>query len=392
MQVLITSPIPSHPQNHGNRARVFSLCRTLQQRGYQIHFVYGGIEGLTEAQETAMRAAWEHVYIVPHAPGPRKQSHRKHHLIDDWYVPAVTDITNRILAIWKIDYCVANYVWFSQWFENVPAGIPKYLDTHDMFANRHKSLKKAGIHGNWYSTTPKEEAKAFNRADVVLAIQDSEAVHFQKATTRRVETLGHYLPQNFLTIKKPAASGKLKVGYLASGNPINQHSLHYFIRALKNHPALLDSCSFYLAGAICASDTAEGSPFEKLGFIESPKAFYRDMDVILNPNLGGTGLKIKSVEALSFGKPLVATKDAMVGINTYEAMHQCTDMNGLCESLAKLAQSPKCVLQLADTSQQTYERYCRAQLASLDLLFPRHNAQKTNDADHKADVVLTRED
>jgi len=392
MQVLVTSPIPSHPQNHGNRARVFSLCRTLQKRGYKIHFVYGGIEGLTEQQETAMRAAWDHVYIVPHAPGPRKQSHRKHHLIDDWYVPAVTDITNRILAIWKIDYCLANYVWFSQWLEQVPPGIPKYLDTHDMFANRHKSLKKDGILGNWYSTTPKEEAKAFNRADIVLAIQDNEASHFQKATTRRVETMGHYLAPNFLPVRTPEAGKKLKVGYLASGNPINQHSLHYFVRALNNRAALRDSCSFYLAGAICTSDTSEGSPFTKLGFVESPEAFYRDMDVILNPNMGGTGLKIKSVEALSFGKPLVATKDAMIGIDTYEAMHQCLDMLCLCDSLEQLAQSSESVLQLADTSRQTYERYCRAQLSSLNLLFPEHKTQQTEAVDVGSATARTRED
>jgi len=216
MQVLVTSPIPSHPQNHGNRARVFSLCRTLQNRGYKIHFVYGGFEGLTEDQEAAMRAAWEHVYIVPHDPTARRQSHRHHHMIDDWYVPQVSDITERILNIWKIDVCLANYVWFSRWLEDVPAGIPRYLDTHDMFANRDKSLKKDGIEGNWYSTTPVEEAKAFNRADCVLAIQDSEARKFRKATKQPVETLGHYLPAQFMAPKYSKKSSMLGIWQAAT--------------------------------------------------------------------------------------------------------------------------------------------------------------------------------
>lgn len=370
MQVLVTSPIPTHPQNHGNRARVYSLCRTLQQRGYAIHFVYGGFEGLTAEQETAMRQCWEHVYIVPHDPKVRRQSHRKHHMIDDWYVPQVSDVTERILKIWKIDYCLANYVWFSRWLEDVPAGIPKYLDTHDMFANRHKSLKKDGIEGKWYSTTPSEEAKAFNRADYVLAIQHSEADKFKKATKQPVETLGHYLPPQFLTPTKRDNRRKLKVGYLASSNPINQHSLFHFSKTMQSRPELMEALDFYLAGAICTSDTAQDVPFEKLGFIDSVTSFYEEMDIVLNPNLGGTGLKIKSVEALSFGKPLVATADAMVGIPSSEPLHQCVDMEALADALLMLAHNSSRLAALRTAGQKAYTEYSSAQLTALDCLFP----------------------
>jgi len=381
MQVLVTSPIPSHPQNHGNRARVYSLCRTLQERGYKIHFVYGGFEGLTDEQETAMRQTWEHVYVVPHNPSARKQSHRKHHMIDDWYVPEVSDITSRILKIWDISYCLANYVWFSRWLEDVPAGIPKYLDTHDMFADRHKSLKKDGIDGGWYSTTRREEAKAFSRADCVLAIQESEAQKFKQATKQLVETLGHYLPAQFLPAKPLQPGIKPKVGYLASNNPINQHSLHHFSKTLRTRPKLLDAFSFHLAGAICTSDTAQDTPFKKLGFVESVNSFYEEMDIILNPNLGGTGLKIKSVEALSYGKPLVATADAMVGIQSQEPMHQCKDLEALADALIHLAHHLEEIPSLGISGQAAYEQYRDAQLATLDRLFPKQPTSKSIDTD-----------
>jgi len=380
MQVLVTSPIPSHPQNHGNRARVYSLCRTLQNRGYKIHFVYGGFEGLDPDQEMAMRNAWDHVYVVPHDPAARKQSRRKHHMIDDWYVPQVTSITDRILKIWKIDYCLANYVWFSRWLNSVPAGIPKYLDTHDMFANRQKSLKKAGIDGGWYSTTPAEEAKAFKRADYVLAIQDSEAEKFRKVTRQPVETLGHYLPPQFLPGRVRQKGQKLRVGYLASSNPINQHSLHHFGKILKERPELSALCSFHLAGAICASDTAQNTPFEKLGFVESVSSFYEDMDVILNPNLGGTGLKIKSVEALSYGKPLVATADAMVGITSAEPLHQCKDLNALANALEHIAKNDSAICALREIGQSVFKAYSDAQVHTLDHLFPLEKNDQKIDA------------
>ncbi len=370
MQVLVTSPIPSHPQNHGNRARVYSLCRTLQKRGYSIHFVYGGLEGLTDTQELAMREAWEHVYILPHDPAPRKQSKRSHHLIDDWYVPAVTDITQRILNIWNISHCLANYVWFSRWLEDVPTGIPKYLDTHDMFANRNKNLKRDGMKASWYSTTRAEEKKALDRADVVLAIQSSEAETFRRATDSDVETLGHYVPPHFLDTVARKKNDKIKVGYLASNNPINQHSLHKFTQELKRFPSLHDKVSFQLAGAICSSGVAADCPFEKLGFVENIDDFYKDMDIILNPNIGGTGLKIKSVEALSFGKPLIATVDAMVGIETPEPQHQHKTLKSMCEGLLALAADPDSIGRLGTNGRAIFTAYSTAQQSALDKLFP----------------------
>ncbi|MBV1901335.1 MAG: glycosyltransferase [Kordiimonadaceae bacterium] len=385
MQVLVTSPIPTHPQNHGNRARVYSLCRTLQQRGYKVHFVYGGLEGVSPEQELAMRATWDHVYIVPYEQKRRKQSKRTHHLIDDWYVPAVTEITQRILKVWDIDYCLANYVWFSRWLLDVPAGIPKYLDTHDMFANRNKNMKKDGLSAKWYSTTPAEEAKALNRADVVLAIQSSEAAVFQKITKTQVATLGHYIPPNFLSApdatpysapdKKhgPSNNRKLKVGYLASNNPINQHSLHKLVQELPHHPHLLDTVSLHLAGAICGCDVAQDSPFEKRGFVDKLETFYEEMDIILNPNLGGTGLKIKSVEALSYGKPLVATYDAMIGIETSEKDHLHKTLNSLLEGLSDLAGNPSAVEALGLNGRVVFTRYSSAQKHTLDALFPIKN-------------------
>ncbi len=369
MQILVTSPIPSHPQNHGNRARVFSLCRTLQERGYSIHFVYGGLEGLSQEQELAMRNCWEHVYIVRPQRGVRKQSRRKHHLIDDWYVPEVSEITARILKTWKIDYCLANYVWFSRWLEDVPTGIPKYLDTHDMFADRHKRLKADGMQPSWYNTTKREEAKALKRADCVLAIQSAEASFFEKLSKTAVRTLGHYVPANYLP-KPTTPRKKLKVGYLASNNPINQHALSELVKELSKEPALHDRFTFELAGAICSSSVAEDIPFTKHGFVESAESFYAEMDIILNPNLGGTGLKIKSVEALAYGKPLLATHDAMIGIPSPYNLHQHADVNALVQSLKALDGSPDETSALATASQEVFSAYQKAQLDTLDDLFP----------------------
>jgi len=371
MHALVTAPIPSHPQNHGNRARVYAVCRDIQARGYQVHYVYTGLEGLSEEQEQAMRQAWDHVHVLPRDLVVKKRSRRRHHLIDDWHSPAVTKLTNRILDIWDIKLCLANYVWQSAWLEAVPKDIPRYIDTHDVFGNRHKALKRDGLEPSWFYTTPREEAKALARASRVIAIQDEEAKTFRSLTDTPVCTLGFFDPPHFLEGKAVAPGGKLKVGYIASDNPINVSALKGLSDALKTRPALMDQCDFYLAGPICNTAPAEQACYRRLGFVPSVEGFYADMDVVLNPNVGGTGLKIKSVEALRFGRPLVATRDAMIGIPTEHQLHACPTIGALCDGLTVLADDPREVGVLQQSGREIYSAYLQAQYETLDLLFPR---------------------
>ncbi len=375
MHILITSPIPTHPQNHGNRARITALCRALQAQGAEIHYIYGGLEQLPEQQELEMRETWDHVHILPpYQIEDRKQSHRNHHLIDDWYVDAVTTLANRILDTWHIDYCIANYVWFSRWLDTAPRDIPKYIDTHDLFGERHQRLKANGLPASWFSTTTREEAKGFARADTVIAIQSQEAALMQAATDTPVVTLGHFIEPDFLPQRRVLGAlgngEKIAVGYLASDNPINQQSLSAMNGALASRPDLLDRFTFKLAGSICSAHVAANTPFEKLGFVDDARTFYAACDIIINPNIGGTGLKIKSIEALAFGKALVATSDAMAGIDSQRPAHCLKDAAEIVDFLAAMDPAQA----LADgerASRDIVESYMVEQAAAMQILFPK---------------------
>lgn len=370
MHILVTSPIPSHPQNHGNRARVTTLCKKLQDHGGIIHFVYGGLEELPPEQEQAMRMQWDHVHVLPpFLMSQRKKSHRRHYLIDDWYAEEVTALTARILDTWNISYCLANYVWFSKWLEEVPAGIPKYIDTHDLFGGRHKKLEADGHEITWFYTSPDEEGRGFGRADKIIAIQSSEAETMQKRTDVPVVTLGHFVEPHFLPPAQPAASGKVTVGFMASDNPINEQSLILLNDAIRKRPSLLERYSFVLAGAICRCAGAEAGHFKRMGFVDTLEDFYRSVDLVINPNIGGTGLKIKSVEALAHGKAMVATSDAMTGLTSSYPLHKMADADAICDALMALEAERE--IPAAETAARTViNDYNELQDKALRDLFP----------------------
>jgi hypothetical protein len=52
--------------------------------------------------------------------------------------------------------------------------ILKVLDAEDVFHQRVAQYREAGIAYNWFATDAKEETRALRRADVILAIQETE--------------------------------------------------------------------------------------------------------------------------------------------------------------------------------------------------------------------------
>jgi succinoglycan biosynthesis protein ExoO len=72
-----------------------------------------------------------------------------------------------------------------------------------------------------------------------------------------------------------------------------------------------------LAGSVC--EVLDGARLPKgvlaLGYVKDLEDFYRQVDVVVSPLRMGGGLKIKNVEALCKGKPLVTTPIGAEGLD-----------------------------------------------------------------------------
>ena len=359
--ILIVSPIPSHPQLQGNSQRIFTLAKLLKSFGFPLHFVYYGMEGLSGQQRREMDEFWdEFYYISPNRAAPAP-SYGDYYDIDDWFDDKVGLQVSELSKLYDYGSCIVNYVWFSKVLDYLPDSVVKVIDTHDVFGDRHIVAKAAGLEPVWFYTTVELERKGLSRADVVLAIQSEEAAYFELISNRGVIEIGHVIQPAFLPLRNEK---QLRIGYLGSANPFNVASIQELEDALErvDNPSI----SWCLAGSITRAIDNKKGLFENWGFVDSLDDFYREMDVIVNPMVGGTGLKIKSVEALSYGKPLLATPDAMVGINTTAESH-------LFESIASLVQfaSEYSSQRLVDETQlarNVYEDYCRQQLVNIESL------------------------
>ena len=69
-KILVVSPTPSHPQNAGNRARIYRMLKSLQQEGHEIHYLladmeYGSRHVKTQVDMNGMRSDWDSVFTTP---------------------------------------------------------------------------------------------------------------------------------------------------------------------------------------------------------------------------------------------------------------------------------------------------------------------------------------
>jgi hypothetical protein len=376
--VLIISPVPSHPAVQGNSARLLAFATELRRRRVEADFVYYGMEGLGKDQAEIMIAFWRRFFFVRSQPLPRPRFAGAWG-IDDWCADLLCDTVRDLVATHRYDAVIVNYVWMSRVLESV-RGPLKVIDTHDLFGDRHLTCEAQGLEPRWFFTTLTEERRGFERADVVIGIQEEESRQIAQRSERPVLNVGHPVDPAFL-LRPPPPDPSFTFGYLGSGNPWNVRSILAIDAALAHDSA----ARWALAGTISRRNlTLKSRPY-LLGVIDKVELFYDTVECVLNPMLGGTGLKIKTIEAIAYGKPVIGTRDAFEGMRPEHAFHKLDSIPAVTDAMKAYAASSALRRELVLASRKLFVRYMTEVTRGYDdlvTLIARHRAQ--SDGTHTA--------
>lgn len=332
-RILIVSPIASHPAEQGNAARIQALGAALMARGIACEFLCFATEGLAPSQRAAMAGFWQALHVEPgvmvgEASLPGCWG------LDDWCPPRLAERVAALCAARRYAAVLVNYVWLSAALAGAGAAL-RIIDTHDIFGGRDAVARAQGIDPSWFFTSVAEEARGLARADLVLGIQPEEAAVLRRRCGVEVAVVGHMPPLRFLAVATAPASG-LPFGYLGSANPWNLAAVRGLDAALAAAPGL----RWLLAGGILRrQDLLLASRPRLMPRVAEPGDFYAAVDCVLNPMAGGTGLKIKTVEALAFGNPVLGTRDAFAGLPAEHPGHRCADVAEVVAMMREFAVS-----------------------------------------------------
>lgn len=348
-RILIVSPVVSHPALSGNSTRIQQMVNALAGLGCEIHFLLCPITLLQDRRQGRAMAEFyrERYHELNHGRtmhggllrrawalalrlGLRKFKTAQDVTITSGIFTAENqsefrNIVDRI----DPDVLLFEYVAMAELADCVGAGRTKIVDTHDRFADRNQRIRAAGGTGTWWSLTKGQERRMLSSFDHALAIQQQEHDLFAQAlagSATRVALVD--------ILDAPArhhqgsTPGNLTIGYVGSNNKHNIEGLFSFID--HHWPRLLEAepnARLVVAGGIRADRDIQNVSF--VGRVDDLwDDLYSQCSIVINPCFSGTGLKIKTVEAMSYGLPVVTSPEGCSGIES--AIGQglfCCDMS-----------------------------------------------------------------
>ncbi|AGU47938.1 putative glycosyltransferase [Variovorax paradoxus B4] len=213
---------------------------------------------------------------------------------------------------WKPDVLLAEYVFMTRAFAAMRSELPKVIDTIDVFSTKASKVEQYGV-TDGLAMSEAEEAALLNRAQLLIGIQPDECRDLARlAPGRRVVNVGVDFHVN---VEAGAAPSKPVVLLVASNNPMNVKGTRDFLRF--SWPIIRKErgdVELHIVGDVGRSVAIVPDGVKVLGRFEELDAAYAGAAVVINPTVAGTGLKIKTVEAICQLRPVVAFPAGVDGI------------------------------------------------------------------------------
>lgn len=219
------------------------------------------------------------------------------------------------------DAVIIEYVWYGFLADAVDRDKSLLLlDFHDLYHQRVESYGRFNRVPDRVITR-EEELAVFEKFDYLIALQRAD-----------FDFLSGLLPGKLLVTMHPhrvfpevyqqrLATGqtrdKLSLVYFGAFSDASLDSVRWFIRHVwANDLAQLYVLNIY--GTVCEALTVTAEGVILKGRVETVEEVYRNADVAVNPARFGSGLKIRNIEAMAFGVPMVTTFIGAQGLEAHK--------------------------------------------------------------------------
>lgn len=232
---------------------------------------------------------------------------------------------------------ICNYCWLAPALDLFYAPTKKLVLAHDVW---HEHVLRKTDNAHFRNLDRTQESAYLKKADIVVAITDRDAATFRQMVPNRtvITALMSCTPVTTLSAVVP---GRLL--FVGSGYTANVAGMNWFLRQVA--PLLETEKPGYfelrLVGKVgLAEDLEQVFPIRvsTMGVVTDIAAEYGCAEIIIAPLREGTGLKIKVVEALSYGKAVLTTPVGAQGLEklTGQAFMVAQDAGEFARMLLRL--------------------------------------------------------
>jgi glycosyltransferase involved in cell wall biosynthesis len=344
MKILVLSPFFPWPLYGGNLIRIFGILKELSCRGHEI-FLLAGHSGPAPSPENPVKALCRQVEFYPR-PGSSQTSHPVRARLRALFSPypynasrfgsnEIRRVIQAILAKQHFDLILANFAFLA---DSVPRpvaqGIPVVLDEHESEGLLWRQYLRQGsvamrafallnlLKLAWF------QKRLASRIDAILCASDRET---EFARTFIPAKVGLWTVPNgidadsyrsLLTAQKDSHAI-----IFCGGLSVFRNRLAALWFAHKVFPAIrreIPDAEFWIVGSdpnqeIRDLETTPG--IHVTGTVEDVRPYYARAAVSVVPYRYGEGTKLKVLEAMASGVPVVTTTIGCQGIDVVDGEH-----------------------------------------------------------------------
>ncbi len=321
-RVVMVTDVPFWFESKGSERRISALLRWLA--GESDSLAVASVRPLRQDDLDALTdrfpALWVYGPNATWAPGGTLPPIERTHAGGVGLAP--TTYVDTVLQAERPNTVLVEYVRLAHYAEhgdpNLWGRVVRVIDTHDVMHLRAEACREHGS-SHFLDITREQEAKALGRFDLALAIQEEERRELESLTDMPVVTVHHAHPIAPIPERGPTAKPVFRLGFASAEDDSALISLKRFLA--DTWPGVRDACDDHvelrLYGRLCArfGDAIAKAPGVVVrGFVDKPIDVFRECDAIVNLVEFGSGLKIKSVEALCHNRPLITTPEGATGL------------------------------------------------------------------------------
>lgn len=210
---------------------------------------------------------------------------------------------------------ISQYVWTTGILTRLPSGVLGILDTIDVQHLRAQVARANNIVDFDRKATKKQELNLLRKVDVITAIQPQEKAYLQQCLpNKKIICAAHAITPEPM----PSPQESLSILFAASRYDPNIKGIEHFITI--SWPEIIKAvpnASLHICGKVCENlvKYQQTKGINLHGVVPNLDEFYQNAAVVINPALYGTGLPIKTAEALAFGKCLVCNAPSVRGFD-----------------------------------------------------------------------------
>lgn len=338
MNILLLSSWFPYPPDNGSKLRVHHLLRALGQ-AHEVSLLSFAFATAQPDVADGLRSLCADVQVVPVDPFAANQAGALRTFLSPAPIaarplPAMAAATASLAAQGPFDLVIASTEMMAAYALQMPAATDKVLEEHnsltrwmqERYDEQSNAVQRLRCWASWQKTR-RYEARLFNRFDLVTMVsaQDQAASRSLPGYSGRVEVVpnGVDCAHNRPGLAQPQPASLVFNGSLTYF--ANYDAMQWFLAEI--YPRIrvqMPDAALAITGSTQSVDLTSLALDDSVtltGFVEDVRIPVAEAAVAMAPIRQGGGTRLKILEAMALGTPVVATSKGAEGLKVVDGEH-----------------------------------------------------------------------